>query len=360
MGKKITKQEFIHRSNQIHNFEYDYSLVDYKNNKTSVSIKCKIHGLFNQRPINHINGKSGCPFCYGHIKSSLEEFIVKSNQIHNFKYDYSIVDYKNNKTKVSIICNEHGIFKQSPNVHLSGHGCFICANKNDISNFIKKSIEIYGDIYDYSNSIYKNIYSDIKIKCKIHGEFTIKPSHFLYEKNGCPYCSKNRYKNLDFFIDDANRIHNNKYKYELIKDLNKLSYINIICPIHGKFIQRIDSHISGNGCANCNESKGESKICEFLDKNGIKFKRQFIFEGCKNKQNLPFDFYLIDYNMCIEYDGEQHFNPIQYFGGPKKLQEIRINDSIKNKFCLDNEIKIVRISYLNYDKIEPYLDSILS
>ena len=281
--------------------------------------------------------------------------------MHNFDYDYSLVNYKNNKTKVSIICKKHGIFDQSPNSHLSGHGCFICANKNDISNFIKKSTEIYGDLYDYTNSIYKNINSNIKIKCKIHGEFITKPSYFLYEKNGCPYCSKNRYKDLDFFIADANKIHNNKYKYELINNLNKLSYINIICPIHGKFIQRISSHIGGkNGCPNCNESKGELKISKFLDKNGIKFKRQFTFEKCKNKQNLPFDFYLIDYNICIEYDGEQHFNPIKYFGGPKRMQKIKLNDSIKNKFCSDYGIKIIRISYLNYDKIESYLESILS
>jgi len=232
-------------------------------------------------------------------KLTTEEFIEKAKKIHGDKYDYSLVDYKKSHSNIKIICKIHGIFEQLPNNHLGGKGCIKCTNKEKL--------------------------------------------------------------NIKIFIDRSNKIHNNKYKYELINNLNKLSYINIICPIHGKFIQRISSHIGGkNGCPNCNESKGELKISKFLDKNGIKFKRQFTFEKCKNKQNLPFDFYLIDYNICIEYDGEQHFNPIKYFGGPKRMQKIKLNDSIKNKFCSDYGIKIIRISYLNYDKIESYLESILS
>jgi very-short-patch-repair endonuclease len=241
---------------------------------------------------------------------------------------------------------------------LKGHGCFKCANGNDLDTFIKKAKTIYGNNkYDYSKVKYFNINTDVTIVCKIHGDFIIKPYHFLYEKNGCIYCSTNTYKDLSFFENDANKIHNFKYKYSIINNLNKNSYINITCPYHGKFKQRIRSHIYDKcGCPICNESKGEKEISIFLDRIKIKYIRQFKFDDCRNINKLPFDFYLPDLNICIEYDGEQHFNSINYFGGNERYEFIKINDSIKNKYCIDNEIKLIRISYK--DSICDILDSL--
>ena len=81
MGKKLNKEDFIKNAYEIHKENYDYSLVEYKNNKTKVEIICKVHGVFNQLPIHHINGKSGCPKCYGNIKRTSEEFIIKAISI---------------------------------------------------------------------------------------------------------------------------------------------------------------------------------------------------------------------------------------------------------------------------------------
>ena len=357
MGKRLSTDDFINRSNFIHHNQYDYSLVDYKNNKTKVKIICKEHGIFEQRPLHHLFLKSGCPKCYGNIKSNSLEFISKSNTIHKNKYDYSLVDYKNDKTKVRIICDHHGVFEQTPNVHLKGHGCFKCANKNDLDTFIKKSKIIYGDKYDYSKVEYININTDITLVCKIHGDFVIKPYHFLYEKNGCTYCSSNSYKDISFFEKEANEIHNFKYNYSMIYNLNKKSYITIICPKHGEFKQRIRSHIYDKcGCPLCNESKGEKEISIFLENREVRYIRQFKFDDCKNKNRLPFDFYLPDKNICIEYDGEQHFYPVVYFGGNKRYKSIKNNDSIKSMYCLDNNIRLIRISYK--DSISEILKSI--
>ncbi len=418
MGKKLNTDTFIERAKHIHQDEYVYSLVDYKNNKTKVKIICKKHGEFLQIPINHIEGKSGCPKCYGNIKLTTEEFVKRSKNIHKDKYDYSLSEYKGDDKKIKIICSKHGIFEQIPSVHYDGHGCFKCANKNDSETFISKSKNIYGNIYDYSLVDYINSNTPVKIICQTHGEFIVQPHIFISDKKGCTYCN-GKYKNLNFFIKDAIKIHGDKYQYELIDDLNKHSYISVICPNHGIFAQKIYSHMEGygcrkcqddtkrksintfieqakdvhgnkydysevsysntntkikikcdkhgffyqrpkqhlrsEGCPSCNDSKGEKRIREFLTNRNIIFTSQKKFENCVNKNKLPFDFYLEDYNLCIEYDGEQHYKNIF---GDKSFKETKTNDEIKNNFCINSDIKLIRIPYYEYNNIEKILDDV--
>ena len=132
-SKKMTKEEFIEKSNKIHGIgRYDYSEVDYKGNKINVWIICPNHDelyKFPQTPNAHLSGE-GCPLCYGKFKLTLEEFIEKSNKIHGIgRYDYSKVNYINNRTEVIIICPNHDEpyeFPQKPTDHLSGKGCSLC------------------------------------------------------------------------------------------------------------------------------------------------------------------------------------------------------------------------------------------
>ena len=133
-NSKYTQDEFITKSKQVHNNRYDYSLVDFKNMRNDeVKIICPIHGIFEQKPYNHVAG-SGCPICGGSKKSNNEDFVEKSNMIHDFKYDYSLVDYKNCMEKVKIICKKHGIFEQTPNKHLGGQGCPKCNQSKGETN----------------------------------------------------------------------------------------------------------------------------------------------------------------------------------------------------------------------------------
>ena len=125
MSKKLTQEEFIKKAKVIHGNKYDYSLVIYKNKRTKVKIICPIHGVFEQRPDKHFSG-SGCPFCAGNNKRTIEEFIEKARATHGDKYDYSLVAYKNAKTKIIITCKKHGPFLQLPNTHLRGSGCPKC------------------------------------------------------------------------------------------------------------------------------------------------------------------------------------------------------------------------------------------
>lgn len=136
--------------------------------------------------------------------------------------------------------------------------------------------------------------------------------------------------------------------------------ITIKCTKHGYFKQTANSHLSGSGCKLCQESFGEKKIVNYLNFLNIKYIREYRFDDCKFKNPLPFDFYLPDLNICIEFDGIQHFKPIERFGGIKAFDEMKIRDAIKSAYCGNNNIKLIRISYSEIKKIDDILKLELS
>lgn len=157
---KLDTTEFINRAKIIHGNRYDYSKVNYVNSKTKVCIICREHGEFYQTPDNHINVKNGCPKCAGVIKSTTEEFVNNARLIHEDKYDYSKVEYINAKTKVCIICPEHGEFYQTPNAHTSTQkqGCPKCNKKSVLENMVKEELDKLSIKYieQYKPSFLKN------------------------------------------------------------------------------------------------------------------------------------------------------------------------------------------------------------
>jgi len=152
--------------------------------------------------------------------------------------------------------------------------------------------------------------------------------------------------------------HGNFYDYSLVEYTHSSKKVKIICPIHGEFEQNAGAHIRGVGCLDCNSSKGEKEIRLFLERNNINFSTQHIFENCKNERYLPFDFFLPELNICIEYDGLQHFKPIEYFGGEKTLEIIKSHDKIKTEFCANNNITLIRIKYNEniLNKLQSFLE----
>jgi predicted nucleic acid-binding Zn-ribbon protein len=197
--RRLTKEEFIEKARKIHGNFYDYSKVDYINNKTKVTIICPIHGKFEQSPNNHLKGQ-GCPKC-GIQKNALsrtltaKEFVEKAKEVHQNKYDYSKVDYINNHTKVEIICPIHGSFWQQPKNHLVGKGCPKCGVKSGATSrlltakeFIEKAKKVHGDLYDYSKITYKHNKAKVEIVCNTCGyPFQIVP-YALLMGQGCPFC----------------------------------------------------------------------------------------------------------------------------------------------------------------------------
>ncbi|HUS49715.1 MAG TPA: hypothetical protein VMZ91_06090 [Candidatus Paceibacterota bacterium] len=338
-------EEFINRAEKIHGKKYDYSKTLYKNYHSNVNIICNNHGLFKQRASKHLSGQN-CPSCSNRKKSTTKEFIEKARKVHNKKYDYSLVDYKNTDFKIKISCKKHGVFEQAPYYHLKGSGCPKCCKnkKSTTKEFIEKSEKIHNKKYDYSLVDYKNNSTKVKIICKTHGVFEQKANGHLSGK-GCSRCARCKKLTTEEFVDKSKKIHKNKYDYNKVVYINSDSKIIIICPKHGDFSQVAYGHSVGIGCPNCQESHGERSIVNILAENNINFIRQKRFSNCKYKNVLPFDFYIPKYNTCIEYDGKQHTKSVKYFGGNKTLKEQIKKDKIKNLYCKNNGIELLRISY---------------
>jgi hypothetical protein len=226
-------------------------------------------------------------------------------------------------------------------------------------NFVKKAEDVHGKKYDYSVTEYVNSRTRIKILCKkCNNIFEQLPSNHIHDKNGCPKCAGVNSPSIDEFKNVANFIHNNKYDYSLSIYKNNFTNVKIICQEHGVFEQLPKNHLKGAGCPNCKCSKGENKIRQFLQSNNILFEEQKTFENCRNKRKLRFDFYLPKSNTLIEYDGRHHFEEIKSWGGKKFLIEVKKRDKVKNKFAKLNNIKLVRISYVMLNEIEKILEEI--
>lgn len=283
----------------------------------------------------------------------------KTIQDLNLDYDFSKFDYKDVNTKSIVICCKHGEFLTSLKRLQKGQRCPNCYKVNKVfskKDFIEKANSIHNSKYDYSISSYTKSTSKIEIICKLHGIFRQFASNHL-KGWGCPKCKIEKQKSI--FIDNANSIHLNKYDYSIVEYINNKTHIEIICKNHGSFFQRPDNHLQGNGCPNCCSSKGEKIIESFLSNNKINFEPQKKFDECKYKYKLRFDFYLPEYNMCIEFDGIQHHKPIKIFGGFKNLEENINKDTIKDNFCKINNIKLLRINYLQEENIENLISSFL-
>ena len=328
------KEIFVEKAKQIHGDKYDYSKVEYKNSETKVCIICKEHGEFWQTPYKHINRHQGCPNCNPKKKKTFSDFIKLAKEKHCYKYDYSKVEetYKNITSKVCIICPEHGEFWQTPSVHIKC-GCPKCVGKN-ITNidFIKKSNHIHNNKYDYSNVKYTNNITKVCIICPEHGEFWQTPNEHL-RGCGCPKCvGKN--KSTEDWIQIAKKVHNDKYDYSKVKYITARDKVCIICPEHGEFWQKANSHLNGCGCPKCNSSKLENDIYNEFPY----LEREKKFHWLKYKRNLRLDFFDNRLNIAIECQGEQHFFNRGVY---KNLENNILKDKLKYELCKKNGIEII-------------------
>ena len=203
LDKKVTNKRTIEGFENFKEFskttKYTYNKTIYINSSTKVIITCPVHGDFEQRPGNHLQGQ-GCLKCKIENTAkantlSNEQFLKRAIDKHSDFYDYSKVKYINTETKVTIICPIHGPFEQTPHDHLSGKGCRKCGIlKNPANNpftkekFMEKANIVHSNKYDYTYSDYVTMKSRIKIVCPIHGTFTQKAANHCFGQ-GCPSCA---------------------------------------------------------------------------------------------------------------------------------------------------------------------------
>jgi len=275
-SKKITKEEWVKRAEEKHGGEFDYSKVVYIDSKSKVEIICKKHGSFWQNPNSHINRGDKCPKCSQEKKAdmnrtSLSDFITKCSEIHNNKFDYSLVhNYKSLEEKLSIICPKHGVFEVVGYSHLLGHDCEKCSyEKRAVNARISKEDMLLrlnsfnnGLTYDLSN--YVNTGSKIYYYCPVHGKVGQRVSKHLRGKN-CKKCNKStswNTSNTKDFIEKAVVIHNNYYNYDKTVYERNSKKVIITCPHHGDFQQRPNNHLLGAGCNVCSNITSNFKDAE--------------------------------------------------------------------------------------------------
>lgn len=201
-----------------------------------------------------------------------KEFIQKAILVHGTVYDYSKVLYKNNRTKVTITCPEHGDFEQIPNAHLNSQGCPKCSTnyKDTTDSFILKANNVHNNKYNYNKTIYIKSQKHVIITCKIHGDFSQRPNDHLMG-NGCSKCAGKYSPTNEEFILAVNKVHDYKYCYDETKYISSFKNIIIKCPIHGAFEQEAKSHLSGKGCPSCSSNGFDSAkpgILYYLKING--------------------------------------------------------------------------------------------
>ncbi len=339
-----TTDEIIVEFRLIHGDKFDYTKVEFISMHKHVLIGCKMHGFFKQSSSNHLSGHN-CPKCRGLYKTN-EEYIKEVDIIHDYKYDYSETEYLGTYVKIKIKCPEHGFFEQEPGNHLSGQGCPKCANNvlYTTEEYIDKSNITHDYRYSYEKTDYKGNKKDIIITCKEHGDFVQNPTGHLYGK-GYQKCAKNHRYNTEEIIIEFNKMHGDLYDYTKVEYTKSREPVIIVCKKHGEFLQSPNSHLQNHGCQKCCYSKGEYAVAKFLDENDILYETQYKFEKCKYINELPFDFYLPEFNTCIEFNGEQHYRPVEFFGGEEAFKLNLVRDNIKKNFCKETDKELIIIKY---------------
>ena len=365
---KSKKDEFIEKAKKIHGDKYDYSKVEYNGYHNKVCIICPEHGEFWKTPAKHISSKQGCPNCtkkHSTIPNfnsyTTEEWIKKAKSVHGDKYNYSKVEYVNSKTKVCIICPKHGEFWQYPSYHLNGNGCRKCADEKLLKTqeeFIKKCRETYGDKYDYSKVKYINSHTKVCIICPKHGEFYVIPKNFIRnQKNehtrACLECAlEERTKTTEEFIKEAKKIHGNKYDYSKIEYNGKNHKVCVICPKHGEFWQYPYNHLRGNCCPHCSAEINvyETKLFDSLNKDFPELEFIHSYKNKKILNRLELDIFSEKYKLAVEYQGDQHYRPLDIYGGESSFKKQKERDTLKKKICENNGILLLEFSYNKNEK----------
>jgi predicted nucleic acid-binding Zn-ribbon protein len=364
------EQKFIKRISTLNpNVEY---ISDFQLGAKKAKFKCKTCGYIWCALKGNILKGSGCPKCKKRYKLTTEEYAEK---IKNSNIT-PIEDFIGRHTKIKHRCGVCGYeWSAYPGNILKGSCCPVCRKANAKNSKLKSHEKYVQDASQKNSTVdvigtYVNTKTKILHRCKICGkEFYIAPSSVL-RGCGCKECGYKRViqKKIDLNLPGCPKP---KEKYieqlaiknpsvKLVGDYTKQSaYATFRCIKCGHIWSALAGNVLGGcGCPKCNVSKGEEKIKTYLSLKNISFEVQKTFGGCKKKRLMKFDFYLPDYNLCIEYDGEQHFKPLKHFGGEKDLTERQENDKIKTNYCLENRISLLRIRY--DENIEQALDLFFS
>ena len=294
----------------------------------------------------------------------VKEYIEKEG------YDLNSKEYKNMRTKLDMTCPEgHEVQISFDCFKRMGVRCKICSSKKSAKKRSATIDEVRAIIESEEGyTLLSTEYipsKKIKIRHNCGHEYEVTLNNFKRGER-CPHCRHEEFKEkckkkrisreyVEKEVEKEGYFVISFGNFEKSRDKLKLK-----CPKGHEYETTWNTFQRGKRCPYCNNSKGEKRISEYLISNSINYISQYKFENCRNNKPLPFDFYLPDYNICIEYDGEQHFHPVDFGGkGIKKAEEeylgFKKRDKIKTQYCENNNIKLIRIPYWEFDNIENIL-----
>ena len=298
----------------------------------------------------------------GRKKKSIEEirqFFEKEG------YELLSTEYVNKNTKLEYICPEGHKHSMSWDNFSHGRRCPECAMENRKSKLkisydeIKQAFESEG--YILLSTEYINNSSKLEYICPKGHKHSTNWDNFKQGRR-CPECGIETVKSkLKLSYDEVKQgFELEGYTLLSTKYIKNTSKLKVQCPKGHEYEVSWGHFNEGKRCPVCNSSKGEKRISLFLKGNNINYEVQKSFKECSYKRMLPFDFYLPDHNICIEYDGQQHYNTIDFSGknqerAEEQFKQTQIKDNIKTQYCLDHNIKLIRIPYWDFKNIENIL-----
>lgn len=343
----------------------------YINNRQLLQMMCKCGEAF-EKSLDNMNGNKRymCNKCSDKIvrkNKTIPYSIIKTNiEREGYRLITKEIEYINTENKIEVMCPKGHSYKVMYNSFISNkRRCSKCYRERTRERLlipyeeIAKCIESIGYNLHTKQEEYIDTKSKIKVTCDKGHTYTTRVNTIRSGKR-CKKCSsKNRgeksripYETLKKYVEsEGYKLITSKEDYTVTHE----SYIFQCDKSHDPYMAKMSDFLQGYRCPRCKASKGEKKIREVLSKYNVHFLEQYKFDDCKFYNVLPFDFYLPQYNLLVEYDGKQHFEIINSWGGFEGYVDRIIRDSIKNIYARNNHIKLLRIPYFRFNEIEDIL-----
>lgn len=340
----LTEEEIIQKVTDL-NFQYVDNSFDKKEYK--INVICENNHLTTVRYHAFLENKNKCSLCPKPIVKQqrvtmdflINEFIKRGCTLLSTTYD-------GYDEPLNYICPlKHNTSMSYHIWKTNKYGCrecgkIGCAKSQNLSyDFVKQQFVNRGWQLLSTNYIAKK--DMLNFICNNGHTSSMTFDGFYYANHGCHECSGSKRHTIEYV---SNILKNDGFSLISTSYKNNKEKLEMKCP-KGHFIKlRFDSYVDGDRCGLCSQSKSEVAIRKHLQKLGLEFIPEMKFEQCKNKTHLPFDFY-VNGQFIIEFDGEQHFKSVEFFGGNVAFKKRQLHDKIKTDFCFDYHIPLLRISY---------------
>ena len=367
--KRLTQTQFLKKANDIAPASLDFSKSVFHDTRTKIVVTCKIHGDFKIQPSNLFQGAT-CRHCATTLvgnkrRVGTKELLNRITTKFGNRYEVDKNSLVKATSPIRLKCKTHGWFEGLIGNLINSSGCPQCKNakaavirnkqlKLSKTEIIERFKNLHKDNYSYTASEPNGINSTVKIHCAKHGYFEQKVSTHLQGK-GCQDCGVEQ-RRLNQLLQQSEiyvrlkELNGNLFIYPPNLGLELRERMPIICREHGIFYQPLRIHLDGNGCSECSQSLGARRVSHWLTEHEIAYEVEALIPAGKKGLPLRADFYVAEHNMYIEYDGEQHYKPIAFFGMDEQTSISVFNDQkerdrAKENWILDNGFELLRIRF---------------